>query len=113
MKTKRFSFQFTIAFLVYSCFLLNSCDCWTSGNGVVIDKITNKPLDSVIAKSYIDNVKDDSYVCEMYSDTNGKFYGSTGNTGSCQDLVIVLSKTGYKSATITNPQKDTIRLEKE
>lgn len=99
--------------LIYFCFILVSCDCWTEGSGIVIDSITKIPLDSVVAKSYIKEVADKRYRSEMLTDSTGKFDGSTGNTGRCVDLVIELTKSGYYTRTITNPENDTIQLIKK
>lgn len=99
--------------IFYGLFLFNiSCDCWTDGNGVVVDSITKQPLDSVIAKSYVEEVNANSFYYEMITDSTGQFEGTTGNTGNCKDLVIELSKIGYIDVTITNPIDDTIKMSK-
>lgn len=101
------------AVTVYLLFLLTGCDCWNCGNGIVVDSITLKPVKGVTAKSFGRKVSDKSYYVEMVTDSTGKFEGTTGNTGFCHDLIIELSKTGYKTTTIRNPNDITVRLEKE
>ena len=98
---------------VYLLFLQISCDRWNCGNGIVVDSITLKPVKGVTAKSFGRKVSDKSYYVEMETDSTGKFEGTTGNTGFCHDLIIELSKTGYKTTTIRNPKDITVRLEKE
>ena len=97
----------------FLCLIILSCDCYTEGNGVVMDKLTNQPIDSVVAKSYIGKVHTDNYAQEMITDESGQFYGTTGNTGRCIDLLIELSKKGYFPVEVTNPMDDTIRLIRE
>ena len=88
---------------------LSSCDCWNDGNGVIYDAQNNEPLDSVLVESYVE----ESYLNgTMYTDTTGEFWGSTGNTGRCKDLHIILSKPGYKTKTIINPNNLNVYLEK-
>lgn len=109
--------QHSKIFLIPTIFVLGiivtSCDCWRFGSGVVVDRHTNKPLDSVFAKSYVHKIDTSSYRSTMSTDSTGQFSGSTGNTGFCQDLVIELSKNGYYTQTVTNPTKDTIRLQRK
>ena len=88
-----------------------------AGNGIVVDNDTKLPLDSVVAKSYIDKVSSKSDESEMITDSTGHFTGNTGLAGGgfsgCPDIVIELSKKGYKTKAITNPKNDTIKLIKE
>ena len=91
------------------------CDCVTVGNGIVVDADTGLPLDSVVVRSYIEAVNERSFQSRMVTDSTGEFNGDTGVTGGffgCPDLVIELSKDGYVSATIRNPNKATVELEK-
>lgn len=103
-----------LATLVCLTLTISSCDCITEGNGVILDSDTNNPLDSVAVKFYINKAKSDFYESEMLTDSTGAFYGSTGLTGgginSCPDLVIEISKTGYLTEQITNPNNDTIYM---
>jgi hypothetical protein len=107
---ENYGFIIVLILGIILCFLSIRCDCWTDGNGVVIDSITNQPLDSVVAKSYIEKVTEEYYHMEMITDSTGKFNGTTGNTGKCADIVIVLSKKGYTTTTVTNPKNDTIKM---
>ena len=105
-----------LTFLLFMLSILcSSCDCISEGHGVVVDSATSLPLDSVVAKSYMDKVRDNAYEGEMVTDATGEFTGSTGLTGGvfgCPDLVIEFSKTGYETKAVTNPN-DTIRLVKK
>ncbi len=95
--------------------IASSCDCVTDGSGIVVDADTGLPLDSVIVKSYVNKVKDRFFQSQMVTDSSGEFIGSTGLTGGflgCPDLVIELSKDGYISTTIKNPNNASVRLEK-
>ena len=71
--------------------ILSSCDCWTDINGTVYDSETQTPLDSVQIKSFENGLLKN----EMMTDSTGKYYGSTGNTGFCKDLEVQFSKEGY------------------
>jgi len=102
-----------IIFALTLSFQITSCDCWTFGDGVVVDSITNLPLDSVSAKSFIEYVNDQPPVMEFITDSTGVFEGTTGNTGKCRDLIIELSRKGYTTKIVVNPNYDTIRMTKE
>ena len=82
-----------------------------------MDADSGLPLDSVSARSYIKKIDDDWFESEMFSDSTGLFYGATGITGAsggkCPDLIITLSRSGYYSDTIVNPNGDTVRLKKQ
>ena len=93
--------------------LLQACDCWPYGDGIVIDSSTRRPLDSVSIKAYLSEVASDHLRSEMTTDSTGTFQSSGGNTGFCKDLIIVFTKPGYRQQTFSNPLKDTIRLVKE
>ena len=93
--------------------LLTSCDCWNTAEGIIVDSTTGQPMDSVVVKSYINKVRERSFNMEMITDSTGYFYGSTGNTGRCTDLIIEFSKEGYKTNYFSNPSIDTIELVKE
>lgn len=46
----------------------------------------------------------------MYADSSGYFHGTTGFGGCqpCPDLLIILSKEGYRAIELVNPDKDTV-----
>jgi hypothetical protein len=96
---------------VFSLLALMGCDCWTNGEGIVIDFNTNLALDSVTVKSFVEDL-DNEPRREMITDSSGQYFATTGNTGFCRDLVVEFSKNGYKTLMIRNPNNDTIKLSK-
>jgi hypothetical protein len=104
-----------LLFYIVMFLAIVSCDCVTDGNGIVVDAHTGLPLDSVIVKSYVNRVNDRFFQSQMVTDSTGEFSGSTGLTGGffgCPDLVIELSKGGYVSTKIKNPNNASVRLTK-
>lgn len=88
--------------------ILTSCEGMRVSEGTVYDKSTNEPIDSVKCKVS----ETDDYV---YTDSEGnyKLEGPFGSCmGGCKDMTIIFSKTGYKSTTKSNPEKENIYLEK-
>ncbi|MDH5597644.1 MAG: hypothetical protein OEY34_00885 [Cyclobacteriaceae bacterium] len=92
---------------------ITGCDCWKGAHGIVMDNHTKKPLDSVLVKSYINTIDLSNFTYEMETDSTGEYFGTTGNTGICKDLVMVFSKEAYQEYKIINPQSDTIWMEKK
>lgn len=99
-------FPFFVILGLYSC--LNR-SCFTDGNGIIYDMESKTALDSVLVESYIDG---STLNRSMITDSTGKFWGTTGDTGHCTDLHIRLSKTGYNPQVLINPDNDTIYLTK-
>lgn len=83
-------------------FLLTSCEGEKGGDGIVYDKNTGLPLDSV------------SYKCIetgklKYTDSlgNWEMYGPFGSCVSdCPDFNVEFSKSGYETQTIQNPDNN-------
>jgi hypothetical protein len=93
---------------------LCGCEGSTEGDGYVFDGQTGKPLDSVLVKSFKKRKDNRELVKETYSDSSGYFHGTTGFGGCqpCPDLLITLSKNGYTTIEIVNPDNDTVYLER-
>ncbi|RED24862.1 hypothetical protein BD847_1598 [Flavobacterium cutihirudinis] len=88
--------------LIVAFIFLISCEGYKTGAGIVYDKSTNKPLDSVryyaVGIDYIE-----------YTDSLGKYYveGKFGGCVSeCPDFDAEFSKPGYKTITLKNPNGD-------
>lgn len=79
---------------------LISCDSGLYSKGVVIDKKTGLPIDSVII-----NVKN---IDTVYTDSKGKYKVDTTIYGHVVDLEILVSKQGYKTKHV-NFKKDKIK----
>lgn len=91
--------------------ILNSCgDCYQEINGVIVDKDTNMPIDSVFIQ---DNKKEFNNV---YSDKEGLFelHGVSGGLFKCPPMTVKISKIGYDtiSLDIESSVRDTIKLRK-
>jgi hypothetical protein len=89
-------FLATTTFLFIAFFAFTSCDCLQRANGIVLDKQSNLPLDSVTVKRvpYADN----GY--EGYkTDGKGKFeiHFITGGLKSCSHFKLAFSKKGYET----------------
>jgi len=88
-------------------FELSSCDCRQTASGIVADKTTRLPIDSV----YIHKTDGDS----VYSDSLGNFKieAISGGLLGCPLMALEFSKKNYRTNTrqIGN-EKDSIFLEK-
>ena len=83
---------------------ITSCEGYRCGNGIVLDKTTNKPLDSVYCEVL-------TGVQTMYTDSTGKFdlcNPISGCVPDCKDITIRFSRNGYKSISVDNPVDDAI-----
>lgn len=92
--------SFKAGCLAFTSFLLLSCECTRTGEGVVLDETTHLPIDSVLVKG-IDKVYN-----EIYTDSTGSYFmttGMTGAVGGCPDIKISFSKVGYHSQILVNP----------
>jgi len=103
-------FYLICLFLISS--IIISCEGYTCSNGIVYDKQTKLPLDSVSYKDLNNNLSMISL-----TDSSGKYdicgrFGGCGTNG-CPDINVEFSKSGYKTQTIQNPGNDAaIFLEK-
>jgi hypothetical protein len=93
---KYFLTSLTVVVLANS---LISCEGFGCAAGRVIDKNTNSSLDSVYCET-LTGIKN------MYTDSSGKFKLCNQMGGcmpKCADIIIRLSKAGYKTVTLKNP----------
>ncbi len=80
--------------------MFTGCEGYSTAEGVVKDKETNLPLDSVLCKVT-------SGQMEVYTDSTGKYYVHNpfgGCIGGCKDIAVQFSKKDYK--TILKTEKD-------
>ena len=96
----------TLIYLFLLTCVFASCEGYTCTDGIVKDKNTNLPLDSVLCMDL--NAK---YKLGMYTDSTGKFdlcgnFGGCGRNG-CPDINVEFSKAGYKTISIVNPGSNT------
>jgi hypothetical protein len=85
-----------------------SCEGSRFAEGIILDKLTAKPLDSVVCIALSGEDK-------MITDSTGKFRLTNpmgGCVPKCKEIIIQLSKTGYKTATFTNPSDSIFYLER-
>jgi len=98
-----------IVVIIIAVLALNSCECRQTGKGVVFDKLTNKPIDSVYARIR-------NHAQGKYSDKKGAFELETlsGAPFGCPLMEIVLLKNGYDSVSVkvSGVETDTIYLVK-
>lgn len=93
--------------------LLTSCDYFYSGRGIVIDKTSQQPIDSVFVEAYLIDENESLFVDQMYSDSAGRFHLSTGPLGGHDlDLVFIFSKEGYNNLIANEPNGENILLER-
>ncbi len=94
-------------------FFISSCDVYKSGDGVVFDADTQKPIDSVRIESFLVTDKESVFVEQLYTDSVGYFDSGTGNLsarGAKADYIIILSKDGYENLVVKNPKDSKIYL---
>jgi hypothetical protein len=93
--------------VIVSICALTSCEGYRCGNGRALDKVTNKPLDSVFCEVLTGSKT-------MYTDSTGKFNlcNNFGGCAPCKDITIQFSKTGYKTTSVENPVDAIIYLER-
>lgn len=104
----------SLAALLVAATLLSSCDCVRDASGIVLDKTTGQPVDSVAIGEL---GKPHDYL-HYYSDSTGRYTYSdiSGGLFGCPDLNLVFFKDGYKILRLRFPsatQNDTVYLERE
>lgn len=104
---KKNAFWFCLFFMLF-VIVLCSCDCHRKGNGIVIDRQTNQPLENVEVKIYLASIHKDSLQNPVFTDKNGK-YKFVHNY--CKDYMINFHKEGYNSFVTSIKENDTIYLE--
>ncbi|TWV97952.1 hypothetical protein [Chitinophaga pinensis] len=93
---------------VLLCTWLVSCEGYSCASGVILDKETKLPLDSV----YIRVLSDDDK--SMYTDSTGKFSMCNGMGAcfpDCKDIVVEFSKAGYGTVAFKEPHDSIFYLE--
>jgi hypothetical protein len=99
---------YTLFFLIGLLIINSGCEGNTCANGIICDLVTKEPLDSVAC-----SVKNGSTI--KYSDKYGEYevcnkFG--GCVPKCKEIVVEFTKKGFKTKKLTNPNSDTIYLEK-
>ena len=92
---------------------LTSCDVLLSGSGIVIDEISQRPIDSVLVEAFLTDKNESIFVEQMYTDSAGRFNLRTGPIGNNnQDLILLFSKEGYNNLIAIEPDGENIILER-
>ncbi len=104
---KEFSYQFCLFFVLFA-FVFCSCDCHTEANGVVVDKITKLPIESVEISIHLSMIHDDSLKTPVFTDKNGHYKLSHDY---CSDYMIDFHKEGYFGFVTSVRKNDSIFLE--
>ncbi|MDB5013791.1 MAG: hypothetical protein JWQ25_1993 [Daejeonella sp.] len=98
-----------IFILIYAAIhltFLTSCEGYRTAKGIVKDKATNMPLDSVLCTVTTGKM-------QVYTDTSGKYnvHNSMGGcVGGCKDIVVEFSKKDYKTVIRTQENASGIIL---
>lgn len=97
------------SFVFITAVSLTSCEGYRSVHGIVKDKTTSLPIDSVFCKALTSDA-------QFYTDSSGKF-GLKNRMGGCvphcKDIIIQFTKKGYKDLTLTNPTDTIFYLERQ
>lgn len=99
------------------CLFVSACDCVQEASGIVLDKTTGLPLDSVaIGKLGKEDPSQPYSYLHVYTDSTGRYeYGDiSGGLFGCPDLKLFFFKNGYETTGLTFPsatQNDTVYLE--
>ena len=104
----------TLSTFVFFTFLW-SCDCVHISTGFVLDRETQKPIDSAKVESFLVGKRQLKFIMEKYTDTTGIFDIGTGllNKTECEmDFICLISKDGYKPIIVNELSLDTIYLER-
>lgn len=97
--------------------LFAACEGYTEGNGIVVDADTLEPLDSVFVGSWVDKIDKSHFKSEMFTDSTGTWWTSTGLVGcglsKCADLVVRFTRQGYDTLRLENPMDSIVFLKKQ
>ncbi len=91
-----------LVFIFSAALFLGSCEGRSCADGMVLDKSTNQPLDSV-------NVTINNDYNYIYTDSTGKFNLCTKMNScmpKCKDATVTFSKSGYQTIVLVNPPSD-------
>jgi hypothetical protein len=102
--------RFSIIFILF--LTLTSCDCQYHLSGVVLDRLTKKPIENVaIGKTDTTNL-DNPFNSKTMTQKNGD-YEIFGIAGRCNEITMYFSKDGYETQKMIFPNNstDTILLQ--
>lgn len=99
---------------VFALWLLASgCQKIISGTGYVYDKSTGLPLQNATVNAYLGSPTADAGFMTTQTDAKGSYYVRSqpySCTGTCPDLYVSISKSGYQGQYVKNPHNDTTYL---
>ncbi len=102
--------KFPIIFILF--LTLTSCDCQYHLSGVVLDKLTKKPIEDVAIGKTDTTDLDNAFNRKTMTRENGD-YEIYGIAGRCNEITMFFSKDGYETQKIIflNNSNDTILLQ--
>ncbi|WP_338764876.1 hypothetical protein WAF17_00515 [Bernardetia sp. ABR2-2B] len=103
---KDFFYPFCLFFVLI--FIFCGCDCHTEANGIVVDRITNQPLEGVQVSIYLSTIHKDSLKNPVFTDKNGAYNLSHDY---CTDYMIDFHKEGYVGWVTSVKENDSVFLE--
>jgi hypothetical protein len=117
LEKKPTSFTIAIASVFFiGTYLMTGCDCLQQADGVILDRQTKIPIDSLNIAT-VDILKNTVTGRVEYSIKNGnfKFTKMSGGIRKCPDLTLYFYKWGYNQTSLTfesSSTNDTIYLDK-
>ena len=102
--------KFTLIFILF--LTLTSCDCQYQLSGIVLDKLTKKPIENVAIGKTDTTDLDNPFNRKTMTRENGE-YEIYGIAGRCNEITMFFSKDGYETQKIIFPNNstDTILLQ--
>ena len=99
-----------VAFILY--LTLTACDCQYHLSGVVLDKVTKKPIQGVAIGKTDTTDLDNPFNRKTMTNETGD-YEIYGMAGKCNTITMFFTKEGYETQKITfqNNSADTILLQ--
>lgn len=101
-----------VAVLVF-WLLVSGCQKVISGTGYVYDKGTGRPLQGATVTAYLGSPTPDAGIMTTQTDSKGAYYVHSqpySCAGTCPDLYVSISKSGYTGQYVKNPNNDTTYL---
>lgn len=100
--------------IILICFLtmFSACDCVYKVSGIVLDKSTGKPIDSIAIGKTDTTDLDNPFNRKTYTDEKGE-YDISGVSGKCDRVTLYFTNDNYLTQKITfkNGSHDSIYLE--
>lgn len=93
--------------------LASGCQKVISGTGYVYDKSTGLPLQGATVDAYLGSPTTDAGFMTTQTDAKGGYYVHSQPykcTGTCPDLYVSISKSGYHGQYVKSPHNDTTYL---